>query len=201
MNSSNKRLLPWLCWHVRPPTPPAGWFYCCYYYYFVGTEFFFLAFVNKQNFKHLREIHISGRKRRGQSWLGFLGFLVSLEGALGRFFHFNWWCGFFLVLHRQSLWPAWGLRNQGPSCLWGEKINFPFAVCLLVCFCFPFDLFCLFVFASVIHLKARLGNVVWNLSHPPRYSFATPPWDSLGPLSSQRDPDGLWALRERSQRN
>lgn len=42
----------------------------------------------------------------------------------------------------------------------GKKINFPFAVCLLVCFCFPFDFFCLFVFASVIHLKARLGNVV-----------------------------------------
>lgn len=46
---------------------------------FCRYRFFFLAFVNKQNFKHLREIYISGRKKQGQSRLGFLGLLVSLE--------------------------------------------------------------------------------------------------------------------------
>lgn len=80
-------------------------FYCCYYY-FVGTEFFFLAFVNKQNFKRLRDIHLSGR---GADSLACISWATSflLRGAFfGRLFYFNWQCGFFPALHRHSLWPA-----------------------------------------------------------------------------------------------
>lgn len=48
---------------------------------FCRYRIFFLAFVNKQNFKRLRDTHLSGRKRHGQPRLHFLGLLVSLEGG------------------------------------------------------------------------------------------------------------------------
>lgn len=47
----------------------------------LSVQNFFLAFVNKQNFKRLRDTHLSGRKRHGQPRLHFLGLLVSLEGG------------------------------------------------------------------------------------------------------------------------
>lgn len=58
-----------------------GLFYC--YYYFVGTDFFLFFFCYKQNFKHLREVHISGKKKQEQS--SFPGLLSSLEGGFGHF--------------------------------------------------------------------------------------------------------------------
>lgn len=51
---------------------------------FCRYRIFFLAFVNKQNFKRFRDIHLSGRKRRRQPRLYFLGHLISLEGGIFR---------------------------------------------------------------------------------------------------------------------
>jgi hypothetical protein len=60
--------------------------------------------------------------------------------------------------------------------------NLPFL--LLVCL-FTSHFFHLLFGASVIHLKASIGNVVQNLSNPPIYSYPTPTWGFLVPLSCQ----------------
>lgn len=166
--SSQKRLLPWLCWCFFS----SGLFYCCYYY-FVGTEFFFSLLLLTSKTSNASETH-TYQEERGTDSLTCISWVSSflLRGAFGRLFYFNWQCGFFLALHRRSLWPAWGLRSQAN--LTCKKLSF---CCLFICFPFVFV-------ASVIHLKSRLVNIVQIPSNPPRYSFPTPPWDSLVAFSS-----------------
>lgn len=91
--------------------------------------FFFLAFANKQNFKRLRDTHLSGRKRHGQPRLHFLGLLVSLEGGLSADY-------FTLIGNVGSFWhfigvPCGLLEDSEVKPILPVK-SFPFAVCLFV---------------------------------------------------------------------
>lgn len=100
------------CYHGFADAFFSGWFYCCYYY-FVGTEFFSLLLLTSKT-SNASETY-TYQEERGADSLACLSWVSSflLRGAFfGRLFYFNWQCGFFLALHRHSLWPAWGLRCQ-----------------------------------------------------------------------------------------
>lgn len=95
-------------------------------------------------------------------------------------FYFSWWYRLFMALCRQSGWPARGSQKLRP--ILPVKI-FPFVVSFLFVYFPPFEFFG----ARVKHLKARLGDVIQNLSILPLLLSNFP----LGFFRSSQQPETL----------